>query len=271
MDSSIPELYAQTYDAAVPDWPGEIDFYRTLAAEATANGQAVLEIACGTGRVALRLAQAGARVVGIDLSAAMLNVARAKGAGLPNVRWLQADMKSFDLGETFGLIIIPGHSFQFMLTPQDQLSCLACIDRHLAPGGVLVVHLDHQDVAWLGGLRSGQGGVFNVTSEVTHPTTGRRVRTLRAWTYEPSTQTATAVTRWEEMGPGGEVTARWQGQPVRLHCVFRFEMEHLLARAGLEVEAVYGDFQRGALTDVSSDMVWVARRPQALEGAVRDV
>jgi hypothetical protein len=44
-----------------------------------------------------------------------------------------------------------------------------------------------------------------------------------------------------------------------LHCVFRFEMEHLLARVGLAVDAVYGDFSRHPLEDKSLDMIWVAR------------
>ena len=51
------QFYAQTYDAAVPDWPGEIDFYRQLSARASGADQRVLEVACGTGRVAIRLAR----------------------------------------------------------------------------------------------------------------------------------------------------------------------------------------------------------------------
>ena len=47
------QFYARTYDTMVSDWPGEIDFYRELAAAAFACGQAVLEVACGTGRVAM--------------------------------------------------------------------------------------------------------------------------------------------------------------------------------------------------------------------------
>ena len=50
---------------------------------------------------------------------------------------------------------------------------------------------------------------------------------------------------------------------MRLHCVFRFEMEHLLARAGLIVEALYGNFARQPLADTSSDMMWVARVPDS--------
>jgi ubiquinone/menaquinone biosynthesis C-methylase UbiE len=261
MNPSVDERAAELYDVSVPDWPGEIDFYQRLAAEVRSRAEAVLEIACGTGRVAIRLAQGGTHVTGIDRSGAMLNVARHKSAGLSNARWVQADMRSFDLDATFGLAIIPGHSFQHMLTPDDQMACLACIRRHLTPGGVLVLHLDHQDVAWLGELCTGQGGVLTLAQEVAHPRTGRRVRVSRAWSYERSTQTASLTTVWEEIDADGAVVDRWQRGPVLLHCVFRFEMGHLLARAGFEVVAVYGDFGRGPLTDESSEMIWAARNP----------
>ena len=253
------EFYAQTYDTCVADWPGEIDFYRELAAQAHSNGQAVLEAACGTGRVTIRLARDGGEVVGLDVSAAMLDVAREKSARIGNLRWVQADMRSFDLGETFGLVIIPGHSFQNILTPADQVASLESIRRHLTPRGTLVVHLDHQTVSWLGDLTRDQGGVFKAAERFSHPNTGRQIRTSRAWSYEPATQTAVAQTVWEEVDAGGEVTDRWESGPLRFHCVFRFEMAHLLARTGFEVEAVYGDFRRGDLTDDSEEMVWVAK------------
>jgi len=257
------EFYAQTYDTCVADWPGEIDFYRELAAQAHSNGQAVLEVACGTGRVAIRLARDGVEIVGLDLSAAMLDVAREKSAGkdleMRNLRWVQADMRSFDLGETFGLIIIPGHSFQNILTPADQVASLESISRHLTPRGTLVVHLDHQTVSWLGDLTRNQGDIFEAAERFTHPNTGRQIHTSRAWSYEPATQTAVAQTVWEEVDASGEVTDRWESSPLRFHCVFRFEMAHLLARTGFQVEAVYGDFRRGELTDESSEMIWVAK------------
>jgi SAM-dependent methyltransferase len=258
-DERIAEFYAQTYDESVPDWPGEIAFYQEMAAEAQRSGGAVLEIACGTGRVAMRLAQAGVSVVGLDLSPHMLEVAREKSVGLETMRWVQGDMRSFDLGETFGLVIIPGHAFQNLNTPPDQVACLECIRRHLRPGGLLVVHLDHQDLSWLGDLLREKGGVFEAAEQFRHPETGRQIRTSRAWSYEPASQTAFCQTAWEEVGADGQVVNRWQTQPIRLHCVFRFEMEHLLARVGLVIEAVYGDFNRHPLGDKSSEMIWVAR------------
>jgi ubiquinone/menaquinone biosynthesis C-methylase UbiE len=261
VNQPIGQRVAELYDAYVPDWPGEIEFYRKLAAEVRSNGGALLEIACGTGRVAVRLAQDGVRVVGIDLSTAMLEQARQKSVGIPHVRWVEADMRSFDLGEMFELIIIPGHAFQNILTPADQMACLQCIQRHLVPHGTLVVHLDHQDIAWLGELRTSRGGVFETAKQFTHPKTKRLVRTARAWSYAPSTQTASAVTVYEEIGADGEVIDRWETGPTQFHCVFRFEMEHLLSRMGFDVEAVYGDFFWGQLRDESTEMVWLARNP----------
>jgi ubiquinone/menaquinone biosynthesis C-methylase UbiE len=253
-------FYAETYDTVVPDWPGEIDFYRALAAEATSKGQAVLEIACGTGRVAIRLARDGADVVGLDLSPAMLAVAREKSRGTSNIRWAEGDMRSFDLRETFGLAIIPGHSFQNILTADDQVATLESIRRHLVPRGLLVVHLDQPETDWLGDLTRDQGGVFEPSDAFIHPETGRRFRTLQAWSYEPATQTAISHKVWEELGPDGQVVDRLDRGSIRLHVVFRFEMEHLLARAGFTVEAVHGDFYRQELRDDSTEMIWVARR-----------
>jgi ubiquinone/menaquinone biosynthesis C-methylase UbiE len=261
-DERVAEFYARTYDRSVPDWPGEMDFYQDMAGKVKRNGGTVLEIACGTGRVAIRLAQNGVNVVGLDLSAKMLKVARQKSVGLDNIRWVQGDMRSFELGEAFGLVIIPGHSFQNLNTPQDQVACLECIQRHLIPGGFLVVHLDHQDLSWLGGLLRDKGGVYEAAEQFRHPESGRQIRTFRAWSYEPASQTAICQTAWEEIGADGQVVNRWQTQPTRLHCVFRFEMEHLLARVGFAVEAVYGDFFRHALEDSSSEMIWVAQSSQ---------
>jgi SAM-dependent methyltransferase len=254
------EFYARTYDVSVSDWPGEIDFYRALAAEARAKGGKVLELGCGTGRVAIRLARDGVEVVGLDLSGAMLAVAREKSAGIGSLGWIEGDMRAFELGETFHLAIIPGHGFQNLLTAEDQRACLESARRHLAPGGLLVVHLDHQSVDWLGDLMGDGKGAFEAGEQFLYPGTERQIRAQRAWSYERATQTAVVETVWEEISPDGHVVDCWETGPVRLHCVFRFEMEHLLGRTGFAVEAVYGDFFRRELEEGSPEMIWVARK-----------
>jgi SAM-dependent methyltransferase len=262
-DPRVAEFYAQTYDESVPDWPGEIAFYQALVSDVKGRGQALLEIACGTGRVAIRLAQIGVDTVGLDLSLNMLEVARQKSKGIKNVKWVQADMCAFDLGKTFGLVIIPGHAFQNLTTPEEQVACLDCIYRHLDPGGILAVHLDHQDMRWLGGLVTDKGGIFEPAEQFQHARTGRQIRALRAWSYEPATQTATCTTAWEAIGADGQVVDTWKTEPIRLHCVFRFEMVHLLARVGFILDDVYGDFFRNPLEDKSANMIWVAHKAES--------
>ena len=252
------QLAAELYDISVPDWKGEMDFYRELARQTKSPGQSILEVACGTGRVSIRLAEESIRIVGTDLDPAMLEVARRKST---KIRWVEGDMRTLDLGETFGMIIVPGHSFQFMLTPEDQVKALETFRRHLEPGGILVIHLDHQSLDWLGDLLGELGGKFEQGKDVIHPRTGYIIRKSNAWTYEPSTQTATVITRWEEISKENSVIQTGERKPLALHCVFRFEMEHLLARTGFQIQALYGDFLKNDLNDRSSEMIWVARKP----------
>jgi ubiquinone/menaquinone biosynthesis C-methylase UbiE len=252
---------ALIYDDDMHDWPGEIDYYLKLANAVREKGQAVLDIACGTGRVALRLAQTGVRVVGMDLAPDMLAVAQKKTGSLPNVRWVKGDMRTFDLGERFGLVIIPVHSFQFMLTPQDQVECLQCIRRHLLPGGLLVVHVDQIDHAWMGEIQPEKNPPFEAAGTEIHPQTGVRMRSLLKWVYERSTQTATLYKVLEELGGEDAVINRLELEPMPMHVVFRFEMEHLLCRVGLQVLHTYGNFYEHPYGEDSSDVIWLALEP----------
>lgn len=253
-----PQFYAQLYDEVVHDWPDEINFYRQLIEE---NGiSSLLEVACGTGRVMLKLIREGMEVTGVDLDTALLEVARTKANGHPSVTLREGDMQSFHLDRTFQLAIIPGHSFQFMLASEAQLNCITNIERHLIANGLLVVHLDYPEIDWLGDLTRGLGGVFGVEAEVSHPETGGTFRTSKAWSYDPSSQIASAVTRWEELGADGSTISQNDSEPTALHCVFPFEMEHLLARSGFVVEHVYGDFARQPFAPQSFQMIWVARK-----------
>jgi hypothetical protein len=132
-----------------------------------------------------------------------------------------------------------------------------------------VVHLDHQNienVEWLGSLVGGKSGIFESAEKFQHTPTGRQIHAYRAWTYAPSTQTAICTTSWEAIADDGHVVDRWKTEPIRLHCIFRFEMEHLLARVGFTIENVYGDFYKNPLDDASSNMIWIASKPKPTIG-----
>lgn len=208
---SDPRL-ADSYDAdmgAEADAMHDTPFYLALAREAAAHGRAVLELACGTGRVTLPIAREGIEIVGLDNAAAMLAVARRKAAAEDlDVTWVEADMRDFDLGRSFGLIIIPYRSFLHLLTDAGQAACLAAGYRHLMPGGRFALNF-----------------------------------------FAPPFS----------VGQAPVVSRIYKG--MRLRHVSRDEMEALLAAAGLEIEAAYGGFNNEPITESSSELVWIARKP----------
>lgn len=254
------QLAATLYDIIVPDWADEIAFYRRLAAEAAEAGQGVLEVACGTGRVARRLADVAPFVVGVDHSEVMLAVARAKSVGLSNIRFELGDMRTFALADRFGLAIVPGHAFQFMRTADDQLRAVAAIARHLEPDGRLVLHFDVPEPEWLDELPR-EGAAPEPGGVVSHPTTGERWRPANAWSYEPETRTATLVVTWDRLDPDDRVVETLEEPARLLHCPLPEPIGEVIARSGLATEAVLGDFGGTRFGDGGDQMIWVTRKP----------
>jgi SAM-dependent methyltransferase len=247
-------LAAELYDYTVQDWPGEIAFYRGLARTASR----LLEVGCGTGRVTLQLARRGLDVVGLDASPHMLEIAKRKGDGLPGLGWLQADMRSFELGQQFDLVIVPGHSFQFMLTIEDQLSCLGCVRRHLAPKGTLVLHVNNDDLQWLAAVSADPPPPPDPPTDVSL-FKGSSFRVSKRWSYNTATQTASATTRFDELDLEGSVISSGTRGPVHLHCFFPYELEHLFQRTGMEVQARYGDFSPSDYANHSPEIIFLAK------------
>ncbi len=248
------------YDAKFPGRPGDIDFYLRLAQEAHEAGYPVLEPTCGTGRLAIPIARQGIRVVGLDLSPAMLAVAREKSAGLKTVRWVEADMRSFELPERFGLAYIPYFSFQHLLTTEDQLSCLRCIHDHLVPSGRLAFTVGNPNIVNMGQSLDVKRGALERQRDFQHPRSGHTVLAWSTNELSQANQVSSITFLDEELDDGGAVISRIYSS-LKLRYTFRFEMEHLLARVGFEVEALYGDSSGGEFGDSSPVMIWVARRP----------
>jgi len=120
----------------------DIPFYQEYAEKL---GGPVLELGYGTGRVSLALAESGVQVHGLDLSPDMLVIFRDKLSKCPaevqtRVRIVEGSMTDFDLGQRFALIIMPFRVFQALTEEDDITRCLACVRKHLAPGGRFIVN-----------------------------------------------------------------------------------------------------------------------------------
>ncbi|HEU4706704.1 MAG TPA: class I SAM-dependent methyltransferase [Solirubrobacterales bacterium] len=98
-------------------------------------GGPILELGCGTGRVALHLARHGYEVIGLDLDAGLLRELEARGAGL-DLQAHHADARSFELGREVSLVLAPTHLLQLLPGPGDRSECLRRVAEALRPGGV---------------------------------------------------------------------------------------------------------------------------------------
>lgn len=113
---------------------GEADLVETLLRES--GGTSVLDAGCGTGRVAIELAQRGISVVGVDADSGMLATARAKA---PQLRWIDADLAELTStgAEPFDLVLLAGNVMIF-LAPGTEERVLERLAAQLKPGGLLV-------------------------------------------------------------------------------------------------------------------------------------
>jgi len=251
---------AQLYDAAVPDWPGEIAFYQQLIQQAPSAHPSVLEIACGTGRVTVQLAGPDVSLVGIDLSDEMLVFAQSKTTETSPIRWLQADMRSFELSRTFDLALVPAYSFQLLLTEADQTACLRQIARHLKPGTQLALHLEQHDTDWLASLPSHEFTPFEASGETSHPSTGQRIRVSYAWSYIADTRSVAVTIRYEIIEESGAIASCIDRGPLHMYCTSRHQLQEQLAEAGFKTEGVYSNFFETPYKEDGEELIWVARK-----------
>jgi len=253
-------LHTEIYDALGPSLvmgspvQGDTDFYRRLARE---TGGPVLEVGCGTARVAAALAADGHEVVGVDLSGPMLRLAEQRRAALPadvaaRLSFHRADMATLDLGRDFALIVTPARVFQFMLTSAAQRQALAALRSHLRRNGRLVLDLfdPRLDLVVPSAERSMRGG------ELVHPTTGNRVTwAITGRRPDPARQLVVEDWTFSEIDASGEVL-RTAVEELTLRWSLRSEMRLLFELVGFEVVADYGDFSGGPAA-YGREQVWV--------------
>jgi SAM-dependent methyltransferase len=257
-------LQVESYDAANLTVPGGDDagFLRRLAQEV---GGPVLELGCGTGRVAIPLAEAGFEVVGLDLSTPMLAIADAKRRSLTSdvrrrVRFVEADMRDFRLRRRFGLAFAAFRAFQHLLEPADQRAAIDATRRHLRPGGLLVLDLFDPRLRWVD-----EGAEWEEVDETVHPVTGRLVRrTAIDRINEPVRQRTTILFRLEELEHDGTVV-RAETEELVLRWTYRQELWHLLELEGFEPVAEYSDYA-GSPPRYGGEIIAVARKASRRPG-----
>jgi tRNA A58 N-methylase Trm61 len=230
---SAYDKIARLYDPWSRSVVEDVPFYVEAAVR---SGGPVLELGVGTGRIAIPVAAAGIQVVGVDLSAGMLEVARGAAAlaGVA-VDLRQGDMRDPPVPETFPLVICPFRSLLHMETDADRRLALRAVSGRLATGHGRFVF-----------------DVFTPSAEDIAETHGRFVeREPGIWERADWDEaTRTLILRLRSSDAESEMSLAWLSVP---------EWRALLDEEGLEVEALYGWFDRSPWRG-GEDSVWVCRR-----------
>jgi len=252
---------ARLYDLDLSEDPGDLDLYRALAARADGP---ILELAVGTGRLAVPLATDGHPVTGVDLDPAMLVRARAAAdaAGLDvarRVRLVEGDARTIRLPEagSFRLATIPLNSIFLMGTRADQAAAVGTLAAHLAPGGLAVLDAwlpDAEDLARYDGRV-----ILEWVRE--EPGTGRIVTKTGSAIYDPASGIVRLTTMFDA-GLPGEPPVRWV-RSDRLRLVGPDTLVAFAESSGLAIEAIAGDWDLGPLETGAERVILVARKPNA--------
>jgi SAM-dependent methyltransferase len=230
---SIYDRIARLYDPWVRSVVEDVQFYLE---EALASGGPVLELGIGTGRIAIPAASWGLEVVGVDLSAGMLEVARehAELAGV-SLELHQGDIRNPPLDRRFALVMMPFRTLLHMETDADRRSVLRAVAKHLAPGGSFVFDVftpGADDIAETHGVwLEREPGIWERAD----------------W----DERTRTLILRVRDADRDAEMSLAWLSVA---------EWRSLLADEGFEVASLYGWFDRRPWQG-GEDSVWICRRP----------
>jgi hypothetical protein len=176
------------------------------------------------------------------------------------VQLVQADMRNFELGQTFTLATIPFRPFQHLLTVEDQLSCLASVRRHLVDEGALILDIFNPSLDFL--VNRPIGEEFAEEPAFSMPDGRRITRRHKIVGQDRFSQVNHYELIYEITHPDGREERLVHAFPFRY--LFRFEAEHLLARAGFQVEHLYADYDRSAYgSKYPGELLFVARKTQA--------
>ncbi len=225
------DAIAGIYDAWSVSVVEDVDFYTRLA---RTTGGPVVELAVGTGRIAVPIAQAGVRVIGVDESSGMLAAAKAYAEaegveGLVDLR--QGDMRRPPVSELVPLVLVPFRSLLHMPSDEEKLRVLQAAAALLAPGGRLVFD------------------VFAPSQEDIEETDGHWVE-REPEIFERADWDENARTLKLSVRRGEEATS------FTLHWLNEAGWRRLIHTAGLVVEALYGWFD-GRDYAGGEDMIWV--------------
>lgn len=238
----------------------------------TPDVASILEIPCGAGRNAPWLSQTGCRIVASDIEESMLDAVRARfpeSRPPANLAARAADMRDFDFGEPFDLILCPREAIQQMTDPADFIAALSAFARNLAPGGRIVIDLAvfgrplpawQRDASVLPVYYDPDLPDGEEIEEFTRfvPGHGWLTRFRRQW-HSAGADLAYFTLRYRISSTDDGTAAREHISNMTFRNYLPDEVDRHAALAGLETEAVYGNYEKRPYRDGDCRAIYVLR------------
>ena len=236
------------YDAMNRAMTADSSFYLQEARQAAGP---VLELACGTGRLTIPIAQSGVEIIGLDISPSMLERARTK-AREANVRieWIEADCRSFALGRKFALIFLPFNSMQHLHDQSSLEALFRCVRAHLEDDGRFIFDVFNPSIAILNRDPNDR----RLEREFEDPHGKGIIRLEQTMHYDDASQVNRI--QWY-FSSEAEKDFRIEQLPMR--CFFPQELDLLLRWGGFAVQQKFGNFERKPFTSGDMKQVMVCR------------
>ncbi len=249
--ANIPQLYDLEHDR----FDADVGLYVNFA---TAVGDPIMELGCGTGRLMAPLLDAGFRVTGLDSSAAMLGAARERLGATRGYQLYQGDMVSADEspGGPFGMVLIPLNGLLHLATLAEQRGMLAAAWRALDPRGQLVIDVLNPSPESLRDLSSGvqHEGAWTLPD-------GRAVDKFSARRLDAANQRLD-TTVWYDITAADGTTSRVR-TTFPLRYLHRAELELLLELTGFVDVQVYGGYELEPFGDQADRLIVTAEKTRA--------
>ncbi|HIE57968.1 MAG TPA: class I SAM-dependent methyltransferase [Anaerolineales bacterium] len=248
--SAQNNLYPALYHSHHKNVTEDLPFWRTLARW---QGDPVLELGCGTGRVLLPLAQDGRIVYGIDNSPAMLSFLQQRiPDGLHSkIHLREADITNFQFKTRFRLVFLPCNTYSAFDTP-GRAAILEHSFQHLQPGGVFAISTPNPNL--LQALQTNEDA--EIETIFTHPETGNPVQVSNNWVRED--EVIRMNWHYDHIYPDGKVERLTASTRHYLSTMETYITEFIAA--GFTIQATYRNFETGKYKPDASHLIIVAKK-----------
>ncbi len=248
--ADIYGVWTDTAASTRANLPFYVDCYRA------ASGP-VVELGVGDGRIAIEAAATGCHLIGVDISAAMLDLCRQRAQHhgvLDRLTLQQADFRTFDAGAPAGLVALPYHSLGHLVSIEAKREAVAHVYSQLRPGGLFVF----DDFLMTPALKA---HMRQVQLRAAYRADGADRLLWVTSLLDDAAQAITVVT-WEDRLDDNGIMADRRYRKLSLSWLEPAQAQALLTGAGFVVEACYGDFARTPFAEATAqEQIWMARRP----------